>query len=61
MTHSLLLFNAITRLRPPITSDAPANDPNLYRYSLARCRQWTDQGKCCSRYDQVASTVPLAV
>ena len=61
MIQSLLVFNAITWLRSPITPDAPANDPNLYRYSLARCRQWTDQGKCCSRYDQVASTVLLAV
>ena len=59
-TQSLFLFNAITRLRSPVTSDAPAIDPNLYR-SLARCRQWTDQGKCCSRCDQVASMVPLAV
>ena len=60
MTQSLLLFNAITELRSPVTSDAPANDPNIYR-SLARCRQWTYQGKCCSRCDQMASMVPLAV
>ena len=62
MTRSLLLFNVITRLRPPCYIGPLLTTQISIVASAVYCRQWTDQGKYYSRCDHVAYTmVPLAV
>ena len=52
--------DVIAWLQSSVTSDTPANDPNLYR-NRARYRQWTDRGRILPLCDQVACLIPLAV